>query len=216
MEKSISIFFLLIRLWTRDIVIRRLWRQWPIRLRNWHWLRGLFIMMCWENGKNLWPDSLVMTRCYRWIQEQRPMKQRWNSVGNGLIWKRGYPMERPRLSFVTGIFMDVPLRSFRSLTIPNRMPDTDLSLPDSSRFLIMIFRLWRKHFRILMWPVFCWNRFRGKPVFLCRMKDIWKKPMNCVNPKMSCLLPMRYKRELHVPVDYWLVTMKEYIRIFWC
>ena len=86
--------------------------------------------------------------------------------------KRGYPMERPRLSFVTGIFMDVPLRSFRSLTIPNRMPDTDLSLPDSSRFLIMIFRLWRKHFRILMWPVFCWNRFRGKPVFLCRMKDI--------------------------------------------
>lgn len=43
-----------------------------------------------------------------------------------------------------------------------------------------------------------------------------KKPMNCVNPKMSCLLPMRYKRELHVPVDYWLVTMKEYIRIFWC
>ena len=61
---------------------------------------------------------------------------------------------------------------FRSLTIPNRMPDTDLSLPDSSRFLIMIFRLWRKHFRILMWPVFCWNRFRGKPVFLCRMKDI--------------------------------------------
>ena len=60
----------------------------------------------------------------------------------------------------------------RSLTIPNRMPDTDLSLPDSSRFLIMIFRLWRKHFRILMWPVFCWNRFRGKPVFLCRMKDI--------------------------------------------
>lgn len=44
--------------------------------------------------------------------------------------------------------------------------------PGSSRFLIMIFRLWRKHFRILMWPVFCWNRFRGKPVFLCRMKDI--------------------------------------------
>ena len=85
--------------------------------------------------------------------------------------KKGVPDGKAKIIVCDGN-LDVPLRSFRSLTIPNRMPDTDLSLPDSSRFLIMIFRLWRKHFRILMWPVFCWNRFRGKPVFLCRMKDI--------------------------------------------
>ncbi|MFR6382444.1 MAG: aminotransferase class III-fold pyridoxal phosphate-dependent enzyme [Odoribacter splanchnicus] len=37
--------------------------------------------------------------------------------------KKGVPDGKAKIIVVTGIFMDVPLRSFRSLTIPNRMPD---------------------------------------------------------------------------------------------
>ena len=131
------------------------------------------------------------------------------------LYEKGYPMERPRLSFVTEFSWTYHYDRLLSndpesyagygpftpgfIKIPyNDIPALEKALqdPDVAGFLL--------------------EPIQGKPVFLCRMKDILKKPMNCVNPKMSCLLPMRYKRELHVPVDYWLVTMKEYIRIFWC
>ena len=84
--------------------------------------------------------------------------------------KKGVPDGKAKIIVCDGNFHG---RTITIVSLSNDPEsDTDLSLPDSSRFLIMIFRLWRKHFRILMWPVFCWNRFRGKPVFLCRMKDI--------------------------------------------
>ena len=86
--------------------------------------------------------------------------------------KKGVPDGKAKIIVCDGNFHGRTITIVSLSNDPESYADTDLSLPDSSRFLIMIFRLWRKHFRILMWPVFCWNRFRGKPVFLCRMKDI--------------------------------------------